>query len=50
MDFSPSSYSGKKGGQCFKGDKVTQGELGMPGHLGGKVWLLPKASWVCLDA
>jgi len=35
--------------QCFKGDKATQGELGTPGRLGNKAWLLPKASWVRLS-
>jgi len=36
--------------QCFKADKVTQGELGTPERLGDKAWLLPKASLVRLDA
>jgi hypothetical protein len=35
--------------QCFKGDKVTRGELGTPGRLGDKAWLLPKASSVSLE-
>jgi len=26
-------------GQCSKGDKVIQGELGTPGRLGDKAWL-----------
>jgi len=33
-------------GQCFKGNKATQGELGMPVD---KPWPLPKASRVRLD-